>query len=222
MTRSLLRADLHVHTTASPDGSSSPAEIVSYCEKVGLSCVAITDHNTIQGALEAQKLAKMRVIVGEEVLTSIGEIIGLFLREEVPRDMPASEVIRAIKAQGGLVCIPHPFDRFRSGILRSSDGDLLAASIDIVEVYNARTMIPGDNHQAQKYAERHGLPACVGSDSHSIDELGHTYVEMPVFDGSPGSFLMSLQNARLVKQRGNPIYKLYSTYAKWRRFLGFA
>lgn len=219
---SLLKVDLHIHTNFSPDGEASPQEIIARCQKLGLSCIAITDHNTIAGAMDVQETAPIRVIVGEEVMTSHGEVMGLFLKKEIPHNLTPVESMQAIKEQGGLVCVPHPFDRFRTGLLRHADPDRLVPLIDIVEIYNARTFLSRDNRIARDFAKRHNLTVCVGSDAHTPSELGHTYIEMPDFDGTPEGFMNSLQGARLVTQRGNPIHRLRSTYAKLRRFRGSA
>ena len=214
-----LRVDLHIHTNSSPDGEASPQKVIAQCQKVGLSCIAITDHNTIAGALEAQQNAPIRIIVGSEVMTTDGEVMGLFLKEEVPRYLSPVETMQAIKKQEGLVCIPHPFDRFRSGLLHRVDADQLLPLIDIVEVFNARTLLPQDNRMARHFAERHGLSVSVGSDAHTPGELGHTYLEMPDFDGTPKGFMESLRGAKLVTQRGNPVYRFRSAYTKLRRFM---
>jgi predicted metal-dependent phosphoesterase TrpH len=102
---SLLKVDLHVHTNFSPDGEASPQEVIARCRKLGFSCIAITDHNTIAGAKDVQETASLRVIVGEEVMTSHGEVMGLFLKEEIPRNLTPVESMQAIKEQGGLVCV---------------------------------------------------------------------------------------------------------------------
>lgn len=218
----LLRVDLHIHTSFSPDGATAPRDVVRRCEEVGLSCVAITDHNTIAGALEACDVSPIPIIIGEEVMTSDGEVIGLFLKREIPRGLSPTDTMRAIREQGGLVCIPHPFDRFRSGLLRRVEPDGLLPLIDIIEVYNARTFYPPDNRSARRFAEEHRLLVCAASDAHTPEELGHTFVEMPQFDGTAKGFMKALRNARLVTQRGNPAYRLRSAYTKLRRFLGHA
>lgn len=218
----MLRADLHIHTSFSPDGQASPQDVVARCLEVDLSCIAITDHNTIAGALEAQRNASIHIIVGEEVMAREGEVMGLFLKEEVPRGLSALETMEAIKEQGALVCIPHPFDRFRSGLLRRAPWEELLPLVDMVEVYNARTFLPGDNRMAQEFAERHGLVATVGSDAHAPGELGRTYLEMPDFDDTAQGFMRSLRSARLVRRRANPLYRLSSTCERLRGLLRHA
>ena len=108
----MLKADLHVHSEYSPDSESSLVDIIEHCTAKGINCIAITDHNEIAGAIELKNIAPFTVIVGEEILSSSGEIIGLFLTEHIPAQLSAEETIRRIKDQGGLVLIPHPFDRY--------------------------------------------------------------------------------------------------------------
>jgi len=213
----LLRADLHVHTSFSHDGQATPEDIAARCERVGLSCVAVTDHDTIAGALETRRVAPFRVIVGEEVNTRSGHVVGLFLSEEIPAGLSAIETVQAIKEQGGLVLLPHPFDRFRSGVLRRISPEALLPLVDAVEVFNARTLLPQDNHLARRLADRHGLPATAGSDAHSAHEMGRTYLEMPNFDGTPNGFLQALAKATLMTRRANPLHRFVPSYAKlWR------
>ena len=218
----MLRADLHVHTSFSHDGQATPKEVAARCERVGLSCVAVTDHDTIAGALEIRRVAPFRVIVGEEVSTQSGHVVGLFLSEEVPPGLSAIETMQAIKEQGGLVLLPHAFDRFRSGLLHRISPETVLPLVDAVEVFNARTFLPQDNHLARKLADHHHLAATVGSDAHSVHELGRTYLEMPDFDGTPAGFLQALAKATLVTQRANLLHRLAPSYVKLRRFLGHA
>lgn len=215
----MLRADLHVHTSFSRDGQATPEEIAARCERVGLSCVAVTDHDTIAGALETRRVAPFRVIVGEEVNTRSGHVVGLFLSEEVPAGLSAIETMRVIKEQGGLVLLPHPFDRFRLGVLHRVSPEALLPLVDAVEVFNARTFLPQDNHLARRLADRHGFPATAGSDAHSVHELGRTYLEMPDFDGTPGGFLEALAKATLMTRRANPLHRFVPSYVKLWRFL---
>ena len=125
-----------MHTYFSHDSKMSPKSLVSRCIEVGLDCIAVTDHNTIDGALEVRDLAPFMVIVGEEVKSSGGEITGLFLRETVPRDLSPVETVKCIKEQGGLVSIPHPFDRFRTSVISQLALEEVLPYVDVVEVYS--------------------------------------------------------------------------------------
>lgn len=220
----MLRADIHVHTSFSRDASASPQEIVARCLKVGLNCIAVTDHGSIGGALEVKRLAPFTVIVGEEVKTTAGELMGLFLTEQVPRGMAPVDAARVIKAQGGLVVLPHPFDRMRGSLARYGglNADGLMPLVDAVEVFNAHALSDRSNREARELAQARGLPMTVGSDAHSPVELGRTYMEMPEFDGTPQGFLAALREARFVTHRALPWHRFITTWVKIRRAFSHA
>jgi hypothetical protein len=167
-----MRIDLHVHTKYSPDCKERPEAIIRTARERGLGAVAITDHNTIKGGMEAQKLAgdDMEIIVGSEVMTEKGEVIGYFLTEEI-KSRDFFEAVEEIRAQGGMASIPHPFDyiRFSSSLL--PDGEMLEA-VDMVEVLNSRCLLDRFNRKAREAAMEHSLMAVAGSDAHTIRELG--------------------------------------------------
>ena len=201
----MLRADLHVHTCYSPDSTMSLESIIRRCQEIGIGGIAITDHDTIAGALEMKRIAPFPVIVGEEILTLKGEIIGLFLTENIPRRLSPGETVTRIKAQGGLVCIPHPFDRFRryAGI-RSDALKGILPHIDIIEVFNSRTMLSADLTKARSFAQSNGFLLSAGSDAHCAAELGRAYVEMPEFQGI-AEFKAALAQGRIFGRRTNPL-----------------
>jgi predicted metal-dependent phosphoesterase TrpH len=210
-----LRADLHCHTYYSPDALTSPGKLVAACLERGVNCLAVTDHNTIAGALLLERMCPFQVIVGEEVRTREGEVIGLFLREEVPPGLSLTETVERIKAQGGLVLVPHPFDRFRHGIGEEGLRRVLPA-VDLIEVFNARALLAADNQRARQFAAEHGLPGVAVSDAHSPAEVGRAYTELPPFD-SPQSFLEALAQARLQERPSSPLVHLASRWATVRR-----
>jgi hypothetical protein len=216
----LLKADLHTHTYFSPDTLTSPKKYVQTCLKRRINCVAVNDHNDIGGALAVQKLASLRVIIGEEVKSSEGEIIGLFLQEEVPGGLSPEETVRRIKEQGGLVCIPHPFDRFRGERLAEAALRRILPQVDIIEALNARTTLRVDNQRAVRFAQEHDLAMSAGSDAHSAWELGQACVEMPDFEG-PREFLQALRQGRIVGRLSHPLVHLWSRCALLRRRLGW-
>lgn len=181
--------------------------------QVGLDAVAITDHNAIAGALKLKGQAPFLVIVGEEVMTSAGEIMGLFLRELIPPGLGPVETARRIQAQGGLVCVPHPFDRLRRSRLKESAWSDLLPLVDLIEVFNARTHLARDGQRARRFALEHGLLQGAGSDSHSLGELGGAHVELPPFSG-PEEFRRALAQGRVVGRRASPLVHLRSTLAK--------
>ena len=215
----MLRADLHTHTHYSNDSILSPRRFVEECWRRGINCVAVTDHDTIRGALAVRGLADFPVIVGEEIRSSAGEIMGLFLTEEVPGGLSPDETIERVKAQGGLVGVPHPFDRLRSA-LRHEEILRLREKIDYVEALNARIVFAGDNGRARGFAEANGLPVSAGSDAHSPWEVGRAYVELPEFDGAQG-FLSALREGRLAGRLSSPLIHMWSRYAVLRRKLGW-
>ncbi len=214
-----VRADLHTHTYYSPDSILSPRDLVVRCQQVGIGCVAVTDHNTIRGGLAVREMAGFRVIVGEEVRSADGEIIGLFLSQEVPPGLSAGETIRRIRDQGGLVGLPHPFDSLRSA-LRPELAESMAGEVDFVEVVNARIVVAVHNKRAAEFARKHGLAASAGSDAHSAREVGRAYVEMRPFSG-PADFLPALRDGRPMGRLSSPLIHLVSRYATLRHKLGW-
>ena len=208
-----------MHTHYSRDSIMSPEDLVTRCIKVGLNCIAVTDHNTIEGALAVKAIAPFTVIVGEEVASAEGEITGLFLNETIPPGLPHLETVTRIKAQGGLVSIPHPFDRFRRSVITPSALEEILPYADIVEVFNSRNSLSGSDRKAYELAERHGLLASGVSDAHTTLELGRTYVEMPEFDGSPEGFKKALAAGTIVARRTSPLIHVVSTLTKLKRKL---
>ena len=215
----MLKADFHMHTHFSPDSEVSPQRLVDRCNEVGLNCIAVTDHNTIEGALAVQRIASFMVIVGEEVGSTEGEITGLFLKEAVPPGLSPLETANRIKAQGGLVSIPHPFDRFRREVISRAALDELIPHVDIVEVFNSRNSLSADDRKAQDLALEHGLLTSGVSDAHTTIELGRTYVEMPEFDGTPGGFKQALAEGTIVGRRMSPLIHVVTTFTKLKKRL---
>ena len=169
---SRLRLDLHVHSLYSGDGAMPPEQIIAGARRVGLDGIAVTDHDTIRGGIETSHLQAtgLLVIVGAEIMTDQGEIIGLFLKEEIT-ERRLEHVVEEIRSQGGLVVIPHPFDMLRKSAFHISDGQ--ASLTDAIEVFNSRCIFPSANTMAADYARAHGLPAVAGSDAHYASEIGH-------------------------------------------------
>jgi predicted metal-dependent phosphoesterase TrpH len=212
----MIKVDLHVHTCHSVDGSLSPETIVEACPKNGVGALAITDHNTIAGALAVRQIAPFPVIVGQEISTLHGEMTGLFLEEQVPRDLSALETLGLVKEQGGLVGVPHPFDRLRPESLERQVLEEIGGELDFVEGLNGRVTLPEDNRRAQEFARRKGVPCTAGSDAHIAYELGHAYLEMDHFDGSKEQFLSELPRARIGGGSSPFWVHFFSLYAKAR------
>lgn len=208
-----------MHTHFSPDSQVSPERLVARCEQVGLSCIAVTDHNTTEGAKAVRRIAPFLVIIGEEVLTSEGEVTGLFLTETIPSGLSPIETARKIKDQGGLVSIPHPFDRFRREVVSRSALEELAQYTDIVEVFNARNNLSADDRKAADFARDHGLLTSGVSDAHTTMELGRTYVEMPEFDGTPEGFKLALGQGVIIGRRMTPFIHVITSLTKIKKRL---
>jgi len=210
-----LRADLHIHTEYSMDSASKIEDIISTCAKKGINCLSVTDHGAIEGAVKMQKIAPFKVIISEEILTRNGEIIGMFLKEKISGGLSPQDTVSLIKEQGGLVYIPHPFDRFRSPLDEEALEEIIG-SVDIIEVYNARIILLRDISRAQALAEKYNLPMGAGSDAHTLGEIGKSWVEMPDFDGPPG-FLKALRLAKIHGHRSSPFVHISSSLQKKRK-----
>ena len=193
--------------------------MVDRCNEVGLNCIAVTDHNTIEGALAVQRIASFIVIIGEEIGSTEGEITGLFLKEVVPHGLPPLETVSRIKAQGGLVSIPHPFDRFRKDVISRAALEELVPHADIIEVFNSRNSLSTDDRKAREFALQHGLLISGVSDAHTVIELGRTYVEMPEFDGTTEGFKQALEDGTIVGRRMNPLIHVVTTFTKLKKNL---
>jgi predicted metal-dependent phosphoesterase TrpH len=207
------KVDFHVHTCYSRDSFTSLEAVIEACRKRGLGKVAITDHNTITGALALSEMAPDLVIVGEEIKTDVGEIIAYFLEEEVPKGLPVREAIARVREQGGLVGVPHPLDRLRREAMGLTHLLNIIEQVDMLEAFNARTTFPSDNRSVLDLAHEWGLLATAGSDAHIAWEIGHAYVEMPAFNDKDG-FLRSLAQGQIVGRLTTPLIHLASTWAK--------
>jgi predicted metal-dependent phosphoesterase TrpH len=206
--REWILADLHMHTKWSHDCIIEPSDLVMYAEAIGLGAIAVTDHNAIGGAHEASGLVDGReliVIPGEEVKTdSQGEVIGLFLDDEIPRGLSFGDTIAAIREQGGLVYLPHPFDRLHAiPDAATIHGHL--PDIDVFEVYNARLLFDAYNDEAVRFAAKYNLTVGAGSDAHVLQGVGTGVMRMRRFDG-PEEFLVSLRTAHVVRRPRSLVY----------------
>jgi predicted metal-dependent phosphoesterase TrpH len=206
--RAAIDVDLHMHTDHSPDCATPVEVLLATARAQGLGAIAVTDHNEISGALEARAQARaagVKVIVGEEVKTAgQGEVIGLFIEEKIPRGLSLAETVAEIKRQGGLVYVPHPFDRLHS----VPDYEHLLpilADVDAIEVFNPRVAIGAFNEEAARFAAKYRIAAGAGSDSHVAQGLGSVRLRMHDFDG-PREFLQSLRDAEIVTRPTSLLY----------------
>jgi len=247
--------DLHVHTSASFDSLASPESQVKAAAARGLTHLAITDHDTIDGALAAKAYVAreglgVAILVGQEVRTSSGDLIAVFLREPIESGLAPAEAIAAVRAQGGLVGIPHPFDKYRGSLLAGSESSAdardaadeeasadaapagstgragpadLAPLVDWVEAHNARIMVGDGNERAAAFAREHGLPGVAVSDAHSTLELGVAYVVLDGDPSTPDGLLAALPAAELVTGRATYFVRAVTPVAKvvqWARGRG--
>ena len=205
--RPFILCDLHMHTEHSHDCAVPVAELLDYAQTQGLGAIAITDHNVFGGAQEAVELARGRklvVIPGEEVKTDSGEVIGLFLKAEIPRGMSMQDTIAAIREQNGVVYLPHPFDRLHS-IPDARTLHRFLADIDIFEVYNARLLFEGFNDESLRFARKYNLTMGAGSDAHVLQGVGTGLVRMRAFE-TPEEFLWSLRSAEILRRPKSLVY----------------
>lgn len=212
--------DLHSHSSASFDSLAEPRRMVERAVAVGLTHLAVTDHERIDGAQRAAELAPegLRVIVGEEIRSRDGDLIGLFVEHAVAPGMSATETAAAIHEQGGLVGLPHPFDRFRASGGRAAAADdrsleALAASVDYVEAHNARAYRDA-NPLAAAFAQRHGLPGVASSDAHSIMEVGIASTVLPGHFATAEELRALLPEATLLRGRASYYVRLWTPLAK--------
>ena len=212
--RDWIVADLHMHTSWSHDCQVPVEELLDHAEAEGLGAIAVTDHNVFGGAREAVDLARGRdlvVIPGEEIKTDgQGEVIGLFLSEEIPRGLSFAATVDAIRAQGGIVYVPHPFDRLHA-IPDAATLRLHVQQIDVLEVYNARLLFEAYNDEALRFARKYDLTMGAGSDAHVLQGVGTGALRMRAFDG-PEEFLASLRGAQVLRR---PRSLLYLQSLKW-------
>jgi predicted metal-dependent phosphoesterase TrpH len=206
--RKLIDVDLHMHTDHSHDCATPVEVLLATAREQGLGAIAVTDHNEISGALEARSQAKaagVKVIVGEEIKTAgQGEVIGLFIERKIPRGLSMAQTVAEIKRQGGLVYVPHPFDRMHA----VPDYEHLLPildEVDAIEVFNPRVAIGAFNEEAVRFAAKYRIPAGAGSDAHVAQGLGSVRIRMRDFHG-PQEFLQSLRDADIITKPSSLIY----------------
>jgi predicted metal-dependent phosphoesterase TrpH len=212
-------ADLHTHSRASFDSLASPDALIRSAVQRGLTHLAITDHDRIDGALEARGIAaaiapELTLIVGEEIRTAEGDLVALYLTEAIPPGLSADETIAGVRAQGGLVGIPHPFDRFRGSMLKDAGMERLVDQVDWVEAHNARVAVGNGNQRAAELAAAHGRPGIAVSDAHSAFEVGVAYTVLDGDLSTAAGLLAALPTAQLITGRASFYVRLWTPIAK--------
>jgi predicted metal-dependent phosphoesterase TrpH len=192
-----IRVELHCHSIYSKDSNLPLEKVVEACGREKVDVIALTDHNEIAGALKLREMAPdwLTVIVGEEIATADGDLVGMFLTERIEARLPIEETIRQIRAQGGLAIVPHPFDRLRHEAMGGEVLERVKDLVDFVEIYNSRCLFGGDNDQAAAFVLEHGIAGCVGCDAHWSGEHGNAIAIMEAFDGSAADFADKLRRA---------------------------
>jgi len=201
---SKLCVEFHCHTAASKDSLTRPQDLVAAARRKGLDRVIVTDHNTIRGARAAHALDPELVIVGEEIMTTRGEILAAFVTEEIPAHLTPIETIRRLRDQNAFISVSHPFDEMRSGGWQEADLLEIVPLVDAIEVFNSRCMNPAFNRRAREFAERHDLAGTVGSDAHVTFELGRSVLLLEQFQGP--------DELRQVIRSGQPRTRLSSVW----------
>mgnify|MGYP005858556725 CR=1 FL=1 len=211
-----LKIEFHAHTKYSQDSLARPEDILKACVKKKIDRIAITDHNTIQGALHAYRLDPQRVIIGEEIQTDAGELLAFFVQEEVPPDLPYLEAIRRLRNQDAFISVSHPYDVYRRGHWDPDVLEEIAPLVDAIEVFNARCLMESFNHQAQYFAVQRKLAGTVGSDAHTLFELGRAMMVLEDFHSA--ETLRQVIKHGIFNVRLSPGWvHLFSRYAKWMK-----
>jgi hypothetical protein len=182
----MLKLEFHCHTNASKDSLTEPGDLIKTARRKGLDRLVITDHNSTAGAVAAQKLDPELVIVGEEIMTTRGEILAAYVTEEIPAGLSPQETIKILKEQGAFISVSHPFDRLRKGGWEERDLLEIVEQVDAVEIFNSRCMNPMFNVQAKRFAETYNLAGTVGSDAHAAFEVGTSVILLDQFTGAEG------------------------------------
>jgi predicted metal-dependent phosphoesterase TrpH len=211
----MIKTDFHCHTIYSRDSLVRVEDLPRICNKKGLHKLVITDHNTIEGAVIAHNSDPERFIIGEEILTQQGEILGIFVKEEIPPNLSAQETIKLLRSQGAFISVSHPCDKFRKGHWQVEDLNEIMPGIDAIEVFNSRCLLPHFNLDAIIYAQQHHLLGTVGSDAHSLGEIGIAALLLPNFTDT-ASLKQALTLSEPKVRPSGPWVHFITRYAVWR------
>lgn len=210
------RVDFHVHTIYSKDSLTDIDTLLTTCRRKRIDRLVITDHNSIAGGRAAYALDPQRIIIGEEIQTSAGELLGIFVQEWIPPDLTPMATIQLLRAQGAFISVSHPFDRLRGGAWQLNDLLKIVDQVDAIEIFNARCLLPGYNHQAQIFAQQHALAGTVGSDAHAPFEIGRATLWMEHFN-NPEQLKVSIRNAQANTRLSGPWVHFASRYYAWQK-----
>ena len=208
----MISVEFHCHTYASKDSLTRPVDLIATARLKGIDHVIITDHNSIAGAREAKEIDPELIIVGEEIMTTKGEILAAFVTDEIPPRLTPSETIRRLKEQGAFISVSHPFDVLRAGGWKENDLLEILPFVDAIEVYNSRCMFPWFNRQAKGFAQKHNIAATVGSDAHAAFEVGRSLVQLDQFSG-PDEMRNVIRKGIQKVRWSPPWFHLISRYA---------
>lgn len=211
----MLKLEFHCHTNASKDSLTKPADLIKTARRKGLDRLVITDHNSIQGALAAQNLDRELVIVGEEIMTTRGEILAAYVQEEIPAGLTPQETIKILKEQGAFISVSHPFDRLRKGGWEEKDLLEIIGQVDAIEIFNSRCMNPLFNVQAKQFAEKYNLAGTVGSDAHANFEVGKSIMVLDQFAG-PEEMRKVIRQAKYQTKLSSWLVHFVSRYASMK------
>jgi predicted metal-dependent phosphoesterase TrpH len=212
-----IKIEFHCHTNASRDSLVKPSDLVAHCRRRGIDRVVITDHNTIAGALQAKALDPERVIVGEEIATTKGELLAAFVKEEIPRGLTPKETIKRLREQGAFISVSHPFDTLRGKHWQKEDLIDILSQLDAIEIFNSRCLRPRFNQKAEDFANKHDLLGTSGSDAHTLMELGRGAMHLPNFEDA-ASLRRALARAKYTRTRSGLVERLASRYAAFRNW----
>jgi predicted metal-dependent phosphoesterase TrpH len=212
----MLRVEFHCHTIFSKDSLTKPETLVEVCRKKGIDRVIITDHNSIAGALAAREIDPTRVIVGEEIMTTRGEILAAFVQEEIAPGQTPQAVIDQLRQQGAFISVSHPFDRLRSGHWDLADLEEITPEVDAIEIFNSRCMESRFNQQALEYAQKYVLAGTVGSDAHAPFELGRATLSLSEFRDAD-ELRTVIRSGKPDVRLSSPFVHFTSRYAVWKK-----
>jgi predicted metal-dependent phosphoesterase TrpH len=212
--------EFHCHTIQSKDSLTRPADLVATAHRKGIDRLIVTDHNSIAGARAAQALDPELIIIGEEIMTTRGEILAAFVSEEIPPHLSPAETIRRLKEQGAFISVSHPFDELRKGAWHEDDLLEILPFVDAIEVYNSRCMFPSFNQRAKEFAEKHNIAGTVGSDAHAAFELGRSLMLLDQFTG-PEEMRQVIRSGVPRVRWSPPWFHLTSRYASIRKKFNF-